>query len=209
LAAQATVIETFDWVSGTNLAENPAANQTTQPSGTLQLSFSSFSLTTPTGNPNLGPYYTSGAGSTATITGFSYTAADGLSANLSNLTSTQLTTSSANWSTSALVTPLAAPSAGYYLTSAFSFSGTTSVGSPFMFANAAGTAGANFSNGVGNGDNTFNATSTNPIIPTITDGGYWKLETVSAVPLPSALPLLLSGFGGLAAFARRRRLAAI
>ncbi len=208
VAAQASVIETFDWVSGTNTPENPVSAETTKPSGMLQLTLSSFTLTTPSSNPNLGPYYTSGTSTTAVISAFSYTAADGLSVSLSNINSSSehLTTT---WATSAWVTPAGASSAGYYLISAFSFSGTTPQGSPFMVANAAGTAGANYANGVGNGDNTFNATTTNPVIPGITDGGYWELASMTPVPLPPALPLFLSGIGGLGVLARRRRLASI
>jgi PEP-CTERM motif len=204
MAANASIIETFVWVPGTQTPENPTSADTTTPSGMLQLSFTSFALTTPTGNPNLGPYYTSSTSQTATITAFSYTAGDGLSVNLSNITasSEHLTTT---WDTSAVVKPLNAASSGYYLVNAFSFSGTTSQGSAFMMANAAGTAGANYANGVGNGDNTFNATTGSPVIPAITDGGYWELQSVTTVPLPAALPLLLSGIGAIGAMARRRR----
>ena len=204
--AEASVVETFDWVSGTNTPENPTSAKTVQPSGTLQLTLSSFSLTTPTGNPNLGPYYTSGSSITATISGFSYTAGDGQTVSLGDITaSTEKLT--AIWATSAMVTPAGTSSDGYYLVNAFSFSGTSNQGAPFMIANAAGTPGANYANGVGNGDNSFNKTSSN--IPAITDGGYWELASVQPVPLPAALPLLLSGIGGLAGFARRRRAASI
>jgi hypothetical protein len=201
VAAQASVVETFDWVSGTNTPENPTSAQSTQPSGTLTLTFSSFALTTPTGNPNLGPYYTSGSSITATITGFSYTAGDGQTANLSEITASteQLTTT---WATSAVVTPSGASSSGYYLVNAFNFSGTSAQGAHFQIGNAAGTAGANYSNGVGNGDNSFNAAGS---IPAITDGGYWELASVTAVPLPATLPLLLSGFAGLGILARSRK----
>ena len=195
VAAQASVVETFDWVSGTNTPENPTSAKTTNPSGVLQLTLSSFALTTPAANPNLGPYYTSGSSTTATISAFSYTAGDGLSVGLSNITpSTEHLT--ATWATSALVTPNGAASAGYYLVNAFSFSGTTPQGSPFMVASVAGTPGANYANGVGNGDNAFQPTTTSPVIPGITDGGYWELVNATPVPVPGALPLLLSGMVG-------------
>jgi hypothetical protein len=202
VAAQGSVVATFDWVSGTNTAENPITAQTTAPSGTLALLLSSFALTPYTGtNPNLGPsYYTSGSATPATIAGFSYTAGNGLTANQSNLATTTL--AATIWATSATDTPFGASSAGDYLVSAFSISGTTPQGSPFKIANAAGTADANYQNGVGNGDNSFNAAGS---IPAITDGGYWKLASVTPVPLPAALPLLVCGFGGLGVFSRRRK----
>lgn len=67
-----------------------------------------------------------------------------------------------------------------------------------------GTAGATYANGIGNGGNNFNSAGS---IPAIADGGYWKLDSVaSPVPLPAALPLLISAIGGLGVFVRRRRI---
>jgi hypothetical protein len=201
LANASSVLATFDWVP---ISENPSSAQTTTASGTLQLTLSSFALTGPTQPPNFGPYYASGTAATANITGFSYTAADGLSVGLSNLTSESLG-STVTWQTSGDVKPASAPTAGYYLISGFTLSGKTAQGSSFMIANAVGTAGATYANGVGNGDNTFNATAS---IPAITDGGYWELASVTPVPLNGALPLLLSSIAGLGVFARRRTIAA-
>jgi hypothetical protein len=204
LAAQASEVVTFDWVS---ITENPASVQTVTPSGTLQLTLPTFALTGTSTPPNYGPYYASGAASTANITGFSYTDAEGLTVGLSNLTSKSV--SSTTWVTSGTDTPatgaqaVSPPSAGYYLVSGFSLSGTSTQGSNFMIANSAGTAGATYANGIGNGDNTFQATSS---LHAVTDGGYWELVSVSStpVPLPAALPLLLGGMGLLSRFGRRR-----
>jgi hypothetical protein len=204
VAAQASVIVTFDWVSGGPTPENPSSAKTTTPNGTLELLLSSFTLTS-TGSGNLGPnYYTSGSATTATIVAFSYTAGNGLTVSTSNLSTTTL--GSTIWATSASDTPYSGTLPGYYLISGFSVSGTTPESSPFKIANAAGTANANYANGIGNADNSFNAAGS---IPAITDGGYWELQSVTAVPLPLTLPLLLSGIGGLAVIARRRRFAAI
>jgi hypothetical protein len=205
LAAHATVIATFDWVP---ISENPPQGQPSTASGTLQLTLSSFSLTTgsnPTNSPNFAPYFASGTATSADITGFSYTDANGQSVNLSNLTTESFQTSI--WETSAVDTPAtgaAAPSAPppyYYLVSGFVLNGTTAQGTGFKIANSAGTAGATFANGIGNGDNSFDLNGSDAAV---TDGGYWELVNVTPVPLPSGLPLLLAGLGACAWALRRR-----
>lgn len=207
--ALASEVVTFDWVP---MSETPATGWTTTPSGTLQLTLSSFALTTagnPPGNGNYGPYYASGTdATTADITAFSYTAADGLSVNLSNVTLESVRSTTTPWQTSGLDTPapgngdpFPSPTLAYYLVSGFSLSGKTAQGSPFMMANNVGTAGATYANGVPNGDATFNATASGAAATE--DGGYWKVVSVTPVPLPPGLALLLSGVGLLAWFVRR------
>ncbi len=197
VAAHATVIATFDWVP---VSENPTSAPTTTASGVLTLTLPSLTLGGPSTPPNLGQYYSSGTNATtAEITGLTYTDAEGLSINLSEVTTESLRSTTTPWVTSGLDTPAGA-TPGYYLVSGFNLSGTTSQGSPFMIANNIGTAGALFANGVGNDSNTFNATSSNVAI---TDNGYWQLETVTPVPLPPGLTLLLGGLGVMAWSMRR------
>jgi hypothetical protein len=205
LAAHGSEVVTFDWVP---TGENPTSAATTTAHGVLTLTLPSWSLTT-AGNPagpNYGPYYTGGAATTAEITGLLYTAADGLSVNLANVTTKSVTSST--WVTSSVDTPASGafgvPSAGYYLVSAFTMSGTTPQGSPFMIANNTGTAGATYANGIGNGTNTFNTTTGTPVIPAVADGGFWEFQSATAVPLPSGLPLLLGGLGLLTWLMRRK-----
>lgn len=204
VAAHATVIATFTWVP---TSENPVQGQPSTASGTLQLTLGAFSLTTgtnPTNSPNFAPYYASGAATQADITGFSYTDANGQSIGLSNLTSSTFTT--ALWETSAPDTPAtgagapAAPTNGYYLVNGFNLFGTTAQGTGFQIANNVGTPGATFANGIANADNTFNLNGSHAAI---TDGGYWELASMTPVPLPSGMWLLLGGLG-VCAWSRRR-----
>ena len=199
MAAHASVVETFQWVPDFE----QSGNYTTVPSATLQLTLSSFTLTPLSGN-GLGPYYASGSDQmTADITGFTYTTGGGVNVtvNLSNVSSASFSTTKP-CQTSGLVTPaaangdhFAAPTQGYYLISQFQLSGTVN-GEAFMMATTAGgTAGTTVATGMANSDFTYDGSTE--------EGGYWKL--VTPVPLPLALPLLVSGLAGVGAFARRRQ----
>jgi hypothetical protein len=163
------------------ISENPVTAGASTAHGTMTLNISPWTLTPISGN-GLGPnYYTSGSAVTATITGITYTAGDGQTIDsLSDLSST--TFSSRIWATSGVDKPATGaqapvvPPAGYYLTTAFSVSGHTDQGASVMFANAAGTAGANFgdgihASGIGNGGITdqaigsFKGTASRPGCP--------------------------------------------
>jgi hypothetical protein len=148
----------------------------------------------------------------ATITGISFTAGDGQTIDsLSDLSST--TFSSRIWTTSGIDKPAtgaqapAAPPAGYYLTTAFSVSGHTDQSASMiavMFANAAGTAGANFgdgihASGIGNGGVTDQPVGS---FKGTASGGYWE---VTPVPLPAGLPLLLTGSIAFGLFGSSKR----
>jgi hypothetical protein len=208
--AHATTV-TFDWVpiSETPSSGNPYSGTSTA-TGSITLNISPWTLTPITGN-GLGPnYYTSGSAVTATITALSYTFGNGVTVGLSDLSTTTIGVPNTGppplgtiWATSAVATPAtgaqapSAPTAGYYLITQFAVAGTVG-GMGFMLGNNTGTAGANYQNGIGNGDNTYGTVPTG-----IEDGGYWELASATAVPLPAGLPLLLSGLGLLVWFARR------
>jgi hypothetical protein len=198
-AAQADILE-FTWVpiSGTG--------STAVESGSLQLT-----VPDTIGAPST--FTTSNAGSSpgalAQITGFNYTFSTStgsipLSVSLADLNLAQSTVtasaSSYTWRTSNQVTP-AGSTLGYYLITGFTLKGSkVFAGDPraanFQIANPAGLL-------------TNVALDSNNVTPftagAAVDSGYWKLTSVSTVPVPAALWLLGSGLAGLGGLARRRR----
>jgi hypothetical protein len=128
--------------------------------------------------PNLGPYYASGAATTAQITGFTYP--------------------SRRWAYCQLIQG-DGRIAGHHGDLADKRAGQTRNG---CAAPSAGMPGATCANGIGNRDNSFNAASS---VPAITDGGDCQLATVTSVPLPASLPLMFLGVGGFGGLTRRRK----
>jgi hypothetical protein len=201
-AANATTV-TFDWVNhSVNTGQSPA----TVPSGSLTLTLPDSVTTQTFSTGDLG----SDAAALAMISAFSYTFSDGITVDLSNvnLATSEITTPAGTqdpnaWYTSNLVDPADGPAGaaplGYYLLTGFILRGNAS-GGTFQIANPAGLP-AN----VGLAGNTIT-----PTFPpwSSNDSGYWRLSSfqTTVVPLPAALPLMLSGLaslGGLAAFRRR------
>jgi hypothetical protein len=202
-AANATTA-TFSWVSTSFVT---AQTPPTTPTGTLTLTLPD-SITTQTFDTGVLV-----GGSNAAfdmITAFSYTFSDGLTATLSSLNRAASSISPAKWYTSVSFDPDGAGTAptGIYLISGFTLTSVTGAfaGGTAQFANSAGTQGPPSSVGA----------EANTITPTFppwssNDAGYWRLTSFSAptVPLPAALPLLISGLGALGGMvARRRRVSA-
>lgn len=192
------VMVTFQWVPN---SENPLVGSApANASGSLTLDIPTWNLVSNGPPPNFGPnYYTSGSPMAATVTALSYTfgnGSPGTTVTLANLTSTTVSATTP-WATSAVNTPATgsqAPSsavAAYYLITGFSISGNVG-GTNFSLGNGQGVAGGAYQNAIGNGGNNINA----GLNPAIADGGYWMMVPgVAPVPLPAALPLLLSGLG--------------
>jgi hypothetical protein len=136
------------------------------------------------------------------IASLSFTFSDGLTVHLSNVNLGTSSVNPARWYTSVSVDPDAGGPAptGFYLLAGFNLNGTA-FGGNFQIANAAGVQGP--PSNVGPGANTIT-----PSYPpwSSNDAGYWRMTSFNppTVPVPAALPLLLSGLAGLAGVIARR-----
>jgi hypothetical protein len=122
------------------------------------------------------------------ITTFNYTYSNGTTANLSNMTTASFT-APGQWQT---VTETAAYMGGSGVGETDLVTGYSITGTPSTFS-LTNTAGG--SAGIGLAVNALGTAS---------DDGYWQLQSLTPVPLPAALPLLLSGLGAFGVGFRRR-----
>lgn len=171
--AEAATIAQFEWVDASGSTG----------SGTLKISLPG-TITN--------PQFDIGNATFSQITTFDYTFSSGLSVNLADLTGHTFSQTPASWTTTTITSTTVGGSGlgDTDLTTGFIFSGSNNL----KIAESQGTL--------------FNIQVDNNQINPATGGvsndfGYWKLESLTPVPLPAALPLLLSGLGMVAL--RRRR----
>jgi len=172
--AEATTLATFEWVDAFGSTG----------SGMMAISLHDPA---PTGNE-----FVVGQAKFSDITQFHYTFSSGLTVNLLDLTSHAFNPAQAAWTTTTVKANTTGGSAigDTDLTTGFTFSGANNL----KIANSQGTL--------------FNIQVANNLINpgsggVANDFGYWKLDSLTPVPLPAALPLLLAGLGALGV-ARRR-----
>lgn len=174
LAAHADTVATFDWIAVSNGGSGTG-------SGDLQLTLPG----TLTGS-GFDVHFATQTAALNAVTGFSYTFSNGDSLSLADLRGGSLAMNPMDWETTGTIQPAGAPPPpGIYLGTNFSFGGFAKAPNglltPYQVASSGGVVS------LGAGDAQFR----------ITDTGYWKLESLTAVPLPAAAWLLLSGLAGL------------
>ena len=174
LRAEAATLASFEWVD--------ASGST----GSGMLSISLPGTVT-------APQFAIGGASFSQVKGFDYTFSSGLSVDLANLTSSTFNPTPGSWTTSTITSTTVGGSAvgDTDLTTGFTFSGANNL----KIAESQGTL--------------FNIQVANNLINPASGGvsndfGYWKLESLTPVPLPAALPLLLAGLGMIGVVRRRR-----
>jgi hypothetical protein len=175
VTAEAATVAQFEWVDSSGSTG----------SGALTLALPG-TITT--------PQFTVANATFSQVTGFDYTFSSGLSVDLADLTVHTFSTTPASWTTTTITSSTTGGSGigDTDLTTGFIFSGSNNL----KIAESQGTL--------------FNIQVANNLINPASGGvsndfGYWKLESLTPVPLPAALPLLLSGLGMIAM--RRRRTA--
>ena len=180
VAANADTLATFDWVAFQN--GGPGTG-----SGDLVLT-----LPGTVSGPGFDVAFASASAAKNAVAEFSYTFSNGDKLTRADLQVGTLQMNPTEWLTTNTVTPAGAPT-GRYLGTNFNFSGFVTppggVLSPFQLASSGGMVT------LGAGDAQLR----------ITDTGYWKLDSLSPVPLPAATWLLISGFAGLVGFGRGGR----
>ena len=171
--AEASTLATFEWVDASGSTG----------SGALAISLPGMVTN---------PQFNITGASFSDITDFDYTFSSGLTVSLADLTSHTFNPTPASWTTSTITSTTTGGSAvgDTDLTTGFIFGGADNL----KIAESQGTL--------------FNIQVANNLINPASGGvsndfGYWKLESLTPVPLPAALPLLLSGLGLIGA-ARRR-----
>ena len=172
--AEASTLATFDWVDASGSTG----------SGTLAISLPGAVTS---------PQFNIGGASFSQVTDFDYTFSSGLTVSLAELTSNTFNPTPASWTTTTITSTTVGGSAvgDTDLTTGFIFGGANNL----KIAESQGTL--------------FNIQVANNLINPASGGvsndfGYWKLESLTPVPVPAALPLLLSGLG-LIRVTRRRR----
>jgi hypothetical protein len=184
-AADATTVATFEWIS------TGSVGGTVTPTGTLVLSLPDTIATQTFNTGNIGV-----AAASPMLTAFSYRFGDGTLIGLADISPTS-SIYATSWYSSSTNVAVGAPGGSVYLLSQFILRGLA--GSPvqnfFEISNAAGQQN-------GQAGPSIVGASSNRLFSN--DAGYWRMGsfvTATVVPVPAALPLLLSGlvaFGGLA-----------